>query len=187
MQKSFPEVEVSVPEPKTEEWTPGPEEVRQFSLRPRAKAVKKEAGGPRRAILLVEDNPSDAGLVRAALEEHGVNADLTHIENGEHAVEYIRMLDREPLDFPDLVIIDLNLPKRSGAEVLQAMGESAKGRGAMAVILTSSDARSDRAETIGLGATRYIHKPSGLEEFLSLGAIFKAMLEEGGTAIATEL
>jgi len=73
-------------------------------------------------MFLVEDNPADAGLIRKALEEHGVAGELTVADDGEEAIHFIRSLDREPsVECPDLVIIDLNLPRKSGREVLETM------------------------------------------------------------------
>ena len=128
-------------------------------------------------ILLVEDNPADAGLVREALEEHGVEGELVVLTDGESAIRFIRALDAQSIACPDLVIIDLNLPKRPGRDVLECVRQSVWCGHVPVVILSSSDAKEDRAETLRLGASRYIRKPSRLEEFMSLGAIFKAMLE----------
>jgi DNA-binding response OmpR family regulator len=106
-----------------------------------------------------------------------VQGELVLIGDGDRAIRYISALDWEPVACPDLVILDLNLPKRSGHEVLQSMGQHEKCRDARVVILSSSDAQQDRAAAIGLGASGYIRKPLRLEEFLSLGAVFREMLE----------
>ncbi len=128
-------------------------------------------------ILLAEDNPADARLVRKALEEHGVEGEILVIADGERAIEFIQGLDSDrSVACPDLAIIDLNLPKRPGREVLECMRRSDRCRRVPVVILSSSDAERDRADAVRFGATRYIRKPSRLEEFLSLGAIFKAAL-----------
>jgi len=127
-------------------------------------------------ILLIEDNLADAMLVREALEEHRVEGDLLIIADGEKAIRYIQAVDIRAADCPDLMIIDLNLPKRSGREVLQAVRQSVGCRNATVVILSSSDTQQDRAESIELGANRYIRKPLLLEHFLALGAEFKALL-----------
>jgi DNA-binding response OmpR family regulator len=117
------------------------------------------------------------GLVREALEEHCVDCELLVIGDGDKAIRFIEALDAEPAVCPDLFIIDLNLPKRSGREVIQSTRQSAKCKSATVVILSSSDALRDRTEALELGASRYIRKPLRLEEFLGLGAIFKEMLE----------
>jgi CheY-like chemotaxis protein len=83
------------------------------------------------------------------------------------------------VDCPDLVIIDLNLPRKSGREVLETMRRSDRCRHVPVVILSSSDAQEDRADAAWLGATRYIRMPSQLEDFLRLGAIFKEIIRSG--------
>ena len=135
------------------------------------------AAGRACSILLVEDNPADAGLVQKALEEHGFAGELSVADDGETAIQVIRSLDHEPLaDCPDLVIIDLSLPRRSGREVLEAMLHSERCRYVPVVILSSSDAQQDKADAARLGASRYIRKPSRLDEFLGLGRIFRELI-----------
>jgi DNA-binding response OmpR family regulator len=119
-------------------------------------------------------------LVRKAFEEHGLSGELTVVNDGETAIYFIRSLDQEPLaDCPDLVIIDLNLPRKSGREVLETMRRCEKCRHVPVVVLSSSDALQDKADAARLGATRYIRKPSRLEEFLDLGATFREIIESG--------
>jgi len=151
------------------------EGVQRFSLRSRSE--DRSETHPVFSILLVEDNSADVGLVREALEEHEVDCELLVIGDGDKAIRFIQALDSEPAVCPDLFIIDLNLPKRPGRDVLQSMRQSAKCKGATVVILSSSDAVRDRADALELGVSRYIRKPLRLEEFMGLGAIFKEMLE----------
>lgn len=127
-------------------------------------------------IFLVEDNPADAGLVRLALEENGVEGELIIIPDGEIAISFIQALDTNGTRCPDLAIIDLNLPKKPGREVLERMRLSQRCRHIPVVILSSSGAEQDKADAARFGASQYIRKPSKLEEFLSLGLIFKAAL-----------
>jgi DNA-binding response OmpR family regulator len=127
-------------------------------------------------ILLIEDNPADAGLVREALEEHAVEGQLTVIGDGERAISYLASIERDEARCPDLLILDLNLPKRSGSDVLRYVRESKCCVGMPVLILSSSDNRKDRDETALLGATRYLRKPIELDDFLSLGAVFKEVL-----------
>jgi DNA-binding response OmpR family regulator len=77
----------------------------------------------------------------------------------------------------DLVIVDLNLPKRPGRDVLQSIRQSVLCSAATVVILSSSDAPRDVTEALELGASKYVRKPLDLEEFLALGGVFKGMLE----------
>jgi CheY-like chemotaxis protein len=128
------------------------------------------------SILLAEDNPADIGLIRMALEEHGVEGELIVIADGEKAIEFIQAIENEAAACPDLAIIDLNLPKQTGREVLKRMRLSERCRSIPAVILSSSDTDQDKAGAIRAGADRYIRKPSRLEEFLRLGAIFKSII-----------
>ena len=99
------------------------------------------------------------------------------IGDGDKAIRFIQSLDCRPDDCPDLVIIDLNLPKRPGREVLKDMRQSPTWKHAKIVVLSSSDVPEDRADALQLGASQYIRKPLRLKEFLSLGAVFKAILE----------
>lgn len=125
----------------------------------------------------MEDNPADAGLVLKALEEHGFAGELSVAEDGEKAIQIIRSLDHDSLtDCPDLVIIDLSLPRKSGREVLEAMRHSERCRSVPVVILSSSDAQQDKADAARLGASRYIRKPSRLDDFLELGRIFRELI-----------
>jgi two-component system, chemotaxis family, response regulator Rcp1 len=158
-------------------WSPRPDAVQRFTLQSRADEPGEPAlRGKPASILLVEDSRADAELVREALEEHGVEGELIVLTNGENAIEFIRSLDAQRVECPNLVILDLNLPKTTGREVLKWVRQSVSCGQSPVVILSSSDAAEDRAETIGLGASRYIRKPSRLQEFMSLGAIFKTML-----------
>jgi CheY-like chemotaxis protein len=124
----------------------------------------------------VEDNPGDVGLVREALNEHEVECELTVLTDGERAIQYIDEVDAGEAPCPELVILDLNLPRRPGREVLERMRTSVKCGHSPVVILSSSDGRKDREEAAQLGATRYLKKPSRLDDFMDLGAVFKEIL-----------
>ena len=125
---------------------------------------------------MVEDNPADAGLVREALEEHAVECELVLITNGERAIDFILRLDEKGLPCPNLVILDLNLPKRPGADILRSIRASRCGH-IPVVILTSSDSQKDKDDAARLGASGYFQKPSRLDEFIELGRVFKTMLD----------
>jgi DNA-binding response OmpR family regulator len=131
-------------------------------------------------ILLVEDNPADAGLVREALDQHAVEGQLIVIPDGDLAIRWLEALDAGTDPCPDLLILDLNLPKRAGQEVLECVRKSVKCASAITVVLSSSDARKDKENAERLGANEYIRKPLRLSEFIALGAVFKAMLERRG-------
>ena len=128
----------------------------------------------------MEDNPADAGLVREALEDYGVEGELLVLLDGEKAIQFIQNIDSQRLTCPDLFIVDLNLPKKPGREVLKCIRLSARCHQSPVVILSSSEAQQDIADAERLGVSRYIRKPLLLEEFIGLGATFKALL--GGSA-----
>jgi two-component system response regulator len=127
-------------------------------------------------ILLFEDNDGDVELLREALEEHGVEGDLLVANDGEKAIRTIDRIDAELFDCVHLIIVDLNLPKRSGREVVKHIHASEKCKTASIAILSSSGAQRDIEDMHRLGAHKYIRKPLGLNEFLALGAVLKSML-----------
>jgi CheY-like chemotaxis protein len=122
-------------------------------------------------ILLAEDNPADVYLIEEALREHQVNFRITVAEDGEAAMS----LMSQGKITPDIVLLDLNMPKRGGGEVLERIRQGSE-RELPVIILTSSDSPSDREEALRLGATCYIRKPTGLDEFLEIGATIKRLV-----------
>jgi two-component system, chemotaxis family, response regulator Rcp1 len=125
-------------------------------------------------ILLAEDNPADVYLIEEALREHKIAFELTVAEDGEAAIGMIV----SGKTHPDLILLDLNMPKRSGGEVLTHLREQPHCRTTPVIVLTSSDSPSDREEVLRLGATSYIRKPTGLDEFLQIGAAIKQLLSK---------
>ena len=123
-------------------------------------------------ILLAEDNPADVYLIEEALREHQVPFEIVVAEDGEAA---IRMIESGQVQ-PDLVLLDLNMPKRSGGEVLTRLRQQPQCRTLPVMVLTSSDSPVDREEAMRLGATSFIRKPTGLDEFLQIGAAIKELL-----------
>ncbi|MGA2577504.1 MAG: response regulator [Bryobacteraceae bacterium] len=129
-------------------------------------------------ILLVEDNPADANLVEEALSEARLEYRLSIVRDGMQAIELIDRLDADPAHpRPDIVLLDLNLPKVSGEEVLKRVRRSPWCGAAKVLIVSSSDAPADRERAMTLGATDYFRKPSDLDQFMELGPKIRAMLE----------
>ena len=121
-------------------------------------------------ILVVEDNPADVYLLREALSLEGKQVDLTVVIDGEQALKYVqRKGEFEGATTPDLVVLDLNLPKSDGGDVLRCIREDSNYAGVPVVVLTSSDSPRDRKTIESLGADRFITKPSDLDEFMALG------------------
>lgn len=123
-------------------------------------------------ILLAEDNPADVGLVREVLREHKVHCDLRVICDGEQMLSFIDRLDRESdLPCPDLLLLDLHLPKRDGNDVLRYLRASERCARTPVVVFTSSDSPSDHESAERHAVIHYFRKPSSLVQFLQLGTI----------------
>jgi CheY-like chemotaxis protein len=128
-------------------------------------------------VLLVEDSAADTYLVRQSLQRHLKNFELRVLDDGEKAFQMIQKTEGDAsFPCPALLLLDLNLPKRSGQEVLERVRRSSKCGHIPVVILTSSDSPADRAETARLGATAYFRKPTDLEAFMRIGEVVKAIL-----------
>lgn len=127
-------------------------------------------------ILLAEDNPADVYLIRAALEEHGIEFPLQVAADGREVLQIFHEQEKLGHTQLSLIILDLNLPRHDGIEILQRLRETVQLAPIPVIVLTSSDSPRDRTAANELGATRFLRKPSNLEEFLSLGAVFKEVL-----------
>jgi len=138
-----------------------------------------------RQILLAEDNPADVYLIREALKEHGVDYTMRVASDGR---EVLRFLSSEQVHQEaqslGLIILDLNLPRHDGIEILEHLRKMAVLAHVPVVVLTSSDSPRDRLTANQLGATCYLRKPSGLEQFLDLGATFKELLGQSNANAA---
>lgn len=129
-------------------------------------------------ILLAEDNPGDVFLVRRALEKHDLPTRLIVVEDGQAAIRFIEKADSdETADRPDLVLLDLNLPRATGSRVLTRLRQSPRCAGTPIIIITSSDSPLDRENSANLGATGYFQKPGDLAGFMQLGRIVRDALE----------
>ncbi len=132
-----------------------------------------------RRIVLIEDNPGDVLLVQKALEANAVDCETTQFESGVEALKVLCPPECTEANrlVPDAILLDLNTPKTDGFDVLAQLKNAPHLADVPIAIFTSSQAESDKARSISLGAARYIQKPSGLEEFLSaVGQAVKEML-----------
>jgi DNA-binding response OmpR family regulator len=120
-------------------------------------------------ILLVEDNPSDVGLTRRALEKAHIDNDLKVVRDGQEALDYIfgtgEYAGRDVSDVPALTFLDLKLPKVWGLEVLRRIRSGTCTRRMPVVILTSSSQEQDMIVGYDLGANSYVRKPVDFKEF----------------------
>ena len=120
-------------------------------------------------ILLVEDNPGDVQLTREALAETKLLVDLRVVEDGEQAMDFLKRRGRyADAPRPDLVLLDLNLPRKDGREVLEEIKTDDSLKRIPVVILTTSRAEEDILKSYDLHANCYVTKPIDLEQFLHI-------------------
>lgn len=125
-------------------------------------------------LLVVEDNPTDVAMLRRALREHDIKHEMTVIDDGETAIEYLAGCAEG--NSPDLIVIDLNLPREDGLGVLLKYRFRPALSKVPIVVFTSSDTANDRNRAEMLGADAYICKPSQLEESIDIGAVLRRLL-----------
>jgi two-component system, chemotaxis family, response regulator Rcp1 len=131
----------------------------------------------RRQILVVEDSKADLFLIRQAISFAQVNAAVTVVYDGHQAVEFIDKAGAgQQMPCPDLVLLDLNLPKKNGIEVLRYMRNSSACKNALVLVMTSSDSAGDREAVKALGFDGYFRKPSVYAEFMKLGPMIRELL-----------
>lgn len=120
-------------------------------------------------LLLVEDDPGDVVMTREALSESKLLNNLNVVSNGEEAVAYLRKEGEfSSATRPDLILLDLNLPRLSGREVLEIVKSDPDLRRIPVVVLTTSEAEEDVLRSYDLHANAYVTKPVGFETFVSV-------------------
>jgi len=120
-------------------------------------------------ILLVEDNPADIRLVQEVFKEARINNKMHVTLNGEKAMQLLRReSEYAHVSRPDLIILDLNLPKKDGKEVLKEIKEDMNLKTIPVIILTTSNAEDDLIETYENNANCYITKPVDLDNFIKV-------------------
>lgn len=123
-------------------------------------------------ILLIEDNPDDAELTRIAFAEAGIDSQLVVVGDGAEALDYLfargRHAARDAAELPSIVLLDLNLPKLDGREVLQALRANPATRGLPVVVLTTSTEPFDVEASYALGVNSYIRKPVDFKKFVEV-------------------
>jgi two-component system response regulator len=124
----------------------------------------------KRVILLVEDNPDDEALTLRALRKHNIANEVVVARDGAEALDYLfgtgAWTGHDPRQLPQVVLLDLKLPKIDGLEVLRRIRADERTRLLPVVILTSSSEEKDRIEGYGLGANSYVCKPIDFDEFV---------------------
>jgi CheY-like chemotaxis protein len=118
-------------------------------------------------ILLVEDNPGDVRLTREALKEGKVYSNLHTVKDGIEAMDFLRRKgEYADVPRPDIILLDLNLPKKDGREVLEEIKTDENLKRIPVVVLTTSKAEEDVLRTYNLHANCYVTKPVDLEKFI---------------------
>jgi CheY-like chemotaxis protein len=123
-----------------------------------------------RTLLLVEDNPQDELLTLRALRKANLNASIQVVRDGQQAVDYLFCtgeFSERAAALPDVVLLDINLPKLSGLDVLTRVRAEPQTKLLPVVMLTSSDDDRDRLNSYGIGANSFVSKPLEFSEFMT--------------------
>jgi len=127
---------------------------------------------PHHAILLVEDSPADVEIARRALRESAAPVELIVVRDGQEALDYLLREGRHAADaawrMPDLVLLDLNLPRLTGRDVLQRLRGTEAFRSVPVVVLTTSKRPEDVRDLYAAGANTYIEKPQDFNQFVEV-------------------
>lgn len=134
-------------------------------------------------ILAAEDNNGDVMLFREALALHEIEHELYVVRDGHAAIDYVCRMGKpgEP-PCPDIVLLDLNLPKVDGTTILAEFRNHSECAQTPVIVVTSSDSQKDRAKVATFGGTRYFRKPTNFDHFMELGALVKEVLRSRTSA-----
>ncbi len=132
---------------------------------------------PLARILVIEDNRSDVFLLDRALKQQDLRFELIHLMDGGEAVAFIRRQGvYAEAAVPNLILMDLHLAKYTGEDILREIRAAKHLAGVPVCAWSSSQSRRDEALLLGLGVSRFITKPSGLDQFMEIGKIIKDLL-----------
>ncbi len=120
--------------------------------------------GKKYQILLVEDNPDDVFLMQYTFQKLDVNVDIKIVNNGKSALDYLNLSVKNKSVLPDLIILDINLPRLNGLEVLRSIKSNPDTMAISTIIFTSSNLSNDMDYSYGNGADLYLLKPNNIEE-----------------------
>jgi len=128
-------------------------------------------------IILAEDNPADVFIVRMALSDSNLGSNLRVLSDGEEVLRFLADVEKGAEPMPDLLLLDLNLPKYSGITVLEKIRASSKCSSLKVIVITSSNSQADRADAARLDAMCYFLKPNDVSEFLKISSLVREALE----------
>jgi CheY-like chemotaxis protein len=111
------------------------------------------------------------------LRKAGLEADIQVVDDGEKTVALFEQADAGAVPCPDIMLMDINLPRYKGGEILRRLRASTRCRDALVLVVTSSDSQRDREEMDAFGANGYFRKPSDFSEFMKLGPLVRDLLD----------
>jgi CheY-like chemotaxis protein len=134
-------------------------------------------------ILLTEENPGDVLLVAAALEEHHIEHELKVAHDGDEALAFFaHMGEPDSPPCPDLMLLDLNLPRLNGFEILTEFRKHPLCARTPVIVVSSSDTTTERRRMAELGVVLYFQKPGDLDAYMELGALVRATMADRADA-----
>jgi CheY-like chemotaxis protein len=130
-------------------------------------------------IFVAEDNATDVFLVRYALEKEGIDCQLHVVSNGEQALRFLDDVESDTAPCPHLLVLDINLPRVGGWEILERLRKSTKCSSLPVIIMSSSNSAVDKERARRLSLAHCFTKRADLKEFMKLGALMREVLGNG--------
>lgn len=129
-------------------------------------------------LLIAEDNPGDVHVIRLALEEQALDYDIQVVTDGEAAMDFIDAIEAGRYTSPGVILLDLNLPRVGGEQVLRRLRQiGGPCENVPVIVISSSLSPHDKAIAETLGAEAYFPKRCDIDQFLQIGALVKEMLQ----------
>lgn len=139
--------------------------------------MKRPSVVPAARILVIEDNRSDVFLLDRALKKQDFRFELVHLLNGSEGLAFVRRQGiYAAAAIPDLILLDLNLSKYTGEDILREIRSASHLGGVPVCVWSSSRSRRDEALLKNLGVSQFITKPSGLDQFMKIGKVITDLL-----------
>ena len=134
------------------------------------------ANQSRPAIVVAEDNIGDIFLVQEAIAAHNLDVNIYVMNDGAEVMTFFRQLDADSITCPNILLLDLNIPKADGFQVLSFLRASKRCRWIPVVVMTSSGAQADREKSSSFDVNAYFVKPSNVADFYAIGGILHRLL-----------
>jgi two-component system, chemotaxis family, response regulator Rcp1 len=145
------------------------------------RTLKGAAPAPAARIVVIEDNSSDVFLLDRALKQQDLRFELIHLPTGDEALAYVRRQGAfADAPIPSLILVDLNLARYTGQDIVRGIRAAGHLAGVPICVWSSSRSRRDEATLEGLGVSKFITKPSGLDQFMDIGEILRGLLSDAG-------